>query len=67
MTTTANETPDRILSREQAAERLGVSIKTLDRLTGLPLVRLSPRRVGIRAADLTRWIEERTKVRKDAA
>jgi predicted DNA-binding transcriptional regulator AlpA len=56
-----DKTHDRILSPSQAAERLNLSVRTLDRLAatdgGLKKIRLSTRRVGYRESDVSSFIE----------
>ncbi len=52
-----------IYSRRDAADVLGVSITTLDRLIHrtdhpIPTIKLSPRRIVIPGAALERWIAE---------
>jgi predicted DNA-binding transcriptional regulator AlpA len=53
--------PDRILSRREAAEQLGVHVLTLDRMhaagTGPKRVRISARRVGYRQSDIAAWLQ----------
>jgi predicted DNA-binding transcriptional regulator AlpA len=50
-------------SNETAAERLGLSLRTLERLAksgdGPPRIRLSARRIGYREADVAAWLESR--------
>ena len=43
---------ERIISLHEAAEIAGVSTDTLRRRYGHPVIRLSPRRVGIRLRDV---------------
>ena len=56
-----NPNSDRVLNSKEAAQLLGVSLRTLDRLCqtdgGLKKIRLSPGRVGFRQRDLLAWIE----------
>ena len=55
--------PNALISRTEAAERLGVSIRTLEGLMrdrALPFVRVAARRIGFRPADVERFIESRT-------
>lgn len=53
----------RVLTRDEAAEMLGMSRLGLDRLhtegTGPARVRLSARRVGYRLSDLLAWLDSR--------
>jgi predicted DNA-binding transcriptional regulator AlpA len=55
---------NRILSRKEAATRLGLSEKTIDRIcatdAGLRKIQISTRRVGISAADVTAYLEKAT-------
>jgi len=55
-----------LLDRQRAAALLGVSDRTLDRITDIPRVRLSARRVAYRRADLERYVEQRTETRSAA-
>jgi predicted DNA-binding transcriptional regulator AlpA len=52
---------NRILTRREAAHRIGLSERTIDRLcatdSGLRKIRISTGRVGISAADVTKYIE----------
>lgn len=52
---------DRILSAQEAAQRLNLSVRTLARLAsshpGLQRVQLSTRRVGYRESDISFYIE----------
>jgi predicted DNA-binding transcriptional regulator AlpA len=52
---------DRVLTLREAADRLRVSTRTLDRLAGtdggLRRIQLSPRRVGYRESDIAAFIE----------
>lgn len=55
-------TADRVLNCKEAAARLGVSLRTLDRIAAdgsLPKIQLSPGRVGFRERDLADWIASR--------
>jgi predicted DNA-binding transcriptional regulator AlpA len=51
---------DKILTASEAAERLKLSTRTLDRIAtedrGLTKIQLSPRRIGYRQSDVTRFI-----------
>jgi predicted DNA-binding transcriptional regulator AlpA len=55
---------DAVVDYVTAARVAGLSLCTLRRLVargeGPPVVRLSPRRVGVRACDLRAWIAART-------
>jgi predicted DNA-binding transcriptional regulator AlpA len=55
---------NRILTRREAARRIGLSERTLDRLcatdAGLRKIQISTRRVGISAADVTAYLERAT-------
>jgi predicted DNA-binding transcriptional regulator AlpA len=55
------DTTDRIVSSADAAKRLGLSVRTLDRLAqtdgGLRKIQLSARRVGYRESDISGFIE----------
>ena len=55
---------DEILLLKEAATQLRVSQRHLERLIhkgdGPPLVALGTRRVGIRFADLKKWVDDRT-------
>ena len=54
---------DRVISLAEAAERTGLSTDTLRRChkrEEIKIVKLSPRRVGIRLSELNRFLEERT-------
>jgi predicted DNA-binding transcriptional regulator AlpA len=55
---------NRILTRKQAAERLGVSERTLDRLcdtdSGLKKLQLSTRRVGLGERNVEAYVERIT-------
>jgi predicted DNA-binding transcriptional regulator AlpA len=52
---------DRILTATEAAERLRLSVRTLDRMAatdgGLKKIQLSTRRIGYRESDVERLIE----------
>ena len=54
---------DRIMNSKETAERLGLSLRTLDRICqtedGLKKIQLSPGRVGFRERDVQIWIESR--------
>jgi prophage regulatory protein len=54
---------DHIVGMKQAAELIGVSIRTLERLcragTGPRKIRLSPGRVGFRRSDIAEWLADR--------
>ena len=58
--TEMEQTTDRILSAAETAERLGLSIRTLDRLAQtdglLRKLQLSTRRVGYRESDVAGYI-----------
>ncbi len=55
----------RILTAAETAERLRLSLRTLERITrsgdGPPKIRLSRNRVGYAESDVTAWIESRAK------
>lgn len=48
-----------LLDRNAAANLLGISNRTLDRLSDLPRVRLTERRIVYRRADIVKYIEQR--------
>jgi predicted DNA-binding transcriptional regulator AlpA len=56
--------PDRVLSRQQISEMLGISLRTFARLEGAgdvpPRIRLSTRRVGYRLSEVMAWVDART-------
>jgi predicted DNA-binding transcriptional regulator AlpA len=56
-------TEKQILNRKEAASRIGVSERTLDRLcatnAGLRKIQLSVRRVGITEADVNAYLADR--------
>lgn len=60
---TQNLNDMRIIDLTECARVAGVSLSTLRRRIdagdGPPVIRMSPRRVGVRADDLSRWIEGR--------
>ena len=63
LTSIAVDTPS-LLTREQAAEYLGVKAQTLaawasSRRYGLPMIRVG-RSIRYRRADLDRWLDKRT-------
>lgn len=55
---------NRILTAKEAAERLRVSERTLDRLcatdSGLKKIQLSPRRIGLLEVSVDAYIERQT-------
>jgi excisionase family DNA binding protein len=57
------EHPKTVLTVNQAAERLGVSPRTLRRWSqsgeGPRMIKLSERRIGVRQRDLDDWLEQR--------
>ena len=56
---------DKVLSAKQACDWLNISRATLYRLTNngdVPKIKLSPRRVGWRIKDLTKYVESNTVV-----
>ncbi len=56
-------TTENLISKAEAADRLGVSIRTLEGLMkdrALSFVRVAKRRIGFRPADVERFIEVRT-------
>lgn len=61
---------DRILHKDDAAARAGISTRTLDRLEeegeGPPRVRLGKRRIGYWETDLIAWLRARTSPAKQA-
>jgi hypothetical protein len=61
--------PDELLSRQEVADRMRVSVATVDRqiAAGLPTVRFSPGRVVIRWADVLAWCEDRAMTERNAA
>ncbi len=67
---TSYSAANRVLALDEVAELLGVGIATVRRMAGRPdgppVVRLSPRRIGVRAADLERWLASRTERRPAA-
>ena len=58
--------PNRILTTKEAAQRLRISERTLDRLcatdSGLKKIRLSARRIGLTEANVDAYIEQQTGV-----
>lgn len=61
--------PDALVTLTDAAVFLGVgrrSVEELVRQGDLPIVRISPRRIGIRLGDLSAFIESRRQVRTAA-
>ncbi len=54
---------DHIVSMKQAAELIGVSVRTLERLCRAGAaprkIRLSPGRVGFRQSDIAAWLADR--------
>jgi len=53
---------DRVLTIYEVAERTGCSVATLRRCAKrgeLRLLRLSPRRIGVRLSELRRWLDAR--------
>lgn len=58
----------RVLTLAEVARALGVSVASVRRLIsrgeGPPVVRVTPRRLGIREADLERWLLSRTEPRR---
>ena len=60
---TSSTTTENLISKREAAERLGVSIRTLENLMAaraLSFVRVAKRRIGFRPADVEQFIEART-------
>jgi len=56
------QTPDRILSLEEAAQIAGLGFRTMLRLRErgeIRVLKLTARRVGIRLSDLQAWIDSR--------
>jgi predicted DNA-binding transcriptional regulator AlpA len=62
-TTTSSLDDMRVISLQDSAKVAGVSLATLRRRIdagdGPPVVRMSPRRVGVRAGELRKWLEAR--------
>lgn len=61
-------TPPRLLSRQQAADTLGISTRTLDRLAAeakIAHVRVAPRAVKYHPAELERYIRAQTLPREE--
>jgi predicted DNA-binding transcriptional regulator YafY len=58
---TLRPVPDELLTRQELAERMRVSVATVDRLRrlGMPCVRFSPGTVRYRAAEAMMWAERR--------
>lgn len=58
---------DAVITRVEAAELIGISPDTLDRMSarreGPPRVRISDRRVGYRMRELRKWIGDRVEAR----
>lgn len=53
---------DRVITVNEAALRIGCSVATLKRCNKrgeLPIIKLSPRRIGVRLSDLQSFIESR--------
>lgn len=61
----------RVLTFDEAAELAGLSTQTLRRAckrgAGPKLIRLSPRRIGIRVHDLDAWLSSRAVGAEEAA
>jgi hypothetical protein len=54
---------DKVIGLDEAAVRSGVSVSTLKRCHArgeLKILKLSPRRVGIRLSDLRSWLDGRS-------
>ena len=51
--------PERIISQMELANRIGVSVRTVQRLHDLPKVRVSAGRVGYRETMVDAWIASR--------
>lgn len=59
--TKAAAAPDFVRSKKETAERLGISVQTLDRMRDqLPRIKISERRVGFRDFDIAKFITART-------
>ncbi len=58
---------DELLDKKQTAKILRISERTLDRLTDLPRVKLTERRILYRASDLTAWIARKVQPTAAAA
>ena len=59
--TKAAAAPDFVRSKKETAERLGISVQTLDRMRDqLPRIKISERRVGFRDSDIAKFITART-------
>jgi predicted DNA-binding transcriptional regulator AlpA len=65
MTAAPISLPDRVLSRQETSQMLGLSLRTFARLEYSgdvpPRIRLSPRRVGYRLSDVKVWIDRRSR------
>jgi predicted DNA-binding transcriptional regulator YafY len=61
--------PDELLTRQELADRMRVSVATVDRLRklGMPVVRFSPGRVCYRANEAMMWAEDRFSEKRKAA
>lgn len=61
--------PDELLTRGELAERMRVSVATVDRLRklGMPAVKFSPGRVCYRANEAMMWAEQRFSEKRKAA
>jgi predicted DNA-binding transcriptional regulator AlpA len=53
---------DYIRRRKETAERLGLSVRTLDRIpvAELPRIRVSDKAIGFRESDILKFLHERT-------
>ena len=62
---------DNILSLEEAAGRLGIHVRSLQRLladsSGPPTIQLTSRRIGILESDLSNWIASRRRDKRHKA
>lgn len=58
----SNTTTENLISKAEAADRLGISIRTLEGLMkarALAFVRIAKRRIGFRPSEIERFIESR--------
>lgn len=66
-----SDTDWRVITRDEAADMLGISTLRLDRLhfegAGPPRIRLSERRVGYRVSDLRAWLDSRVELNQPCA
>jgi predicted DNA-binding transcriptional regulator YafY len=66
---TLRAAPDELLTRQELAERMRVSVATVDRLRklGMPAVKFSPGRICYRANEAMMWAENRFSEKRKAA